>query len=317
MGDTRRPFTRLISPLARLLDFLADKYNLLFLVSGGNVPGPLEIPGFTSWGPFESATANGRARAVIAGLNAAKHERTILSPSESLNALTVGDSVSLGVKRANADCTPAFSSGVHSTTFLPTKSRNSCSGTTRFVFILAARSNGLSRVMKSSRVVSKSRPCSMVAKETAGRFDDCERAIAGAKRMASASNVLVARAIAGTMLTQLFRVFPESRADHAARESWGTLSKPMERMVGTRRLEPQTSTVSRSCSTVTDWQSTALAATFGVVGNSQELLLDPDGNQILERILHHSEFARRAGAIAFTSHKPTPAGVVSSLRSPS
>jgi hypothetical protein len=90
IGDTRRPFTRLISPLARLLDFLADKYGLLFLASGGNVPGPLEIPGFGTWGAFEGASADERARAVITGLNAAKHERTILSPAESLNAITVG-----------------------------------------------------------------------------------------------------------------------------------------------------------------------------------------------------------------------------------
>ena len=90
IGDTRRPFTRLISPLARLLDFLADKYGLLFLVSGGNVPGPLEIPGFSNWGAFESASPDERMRAVIRGLNAAKHERTILSPAESLNAITVG-----------------------------------------------------------------------------------------------------------------------------------------------------------------------------------------------------------------------------------
>jgi len=33
--------------------------------------------------------------------------------------------------------------------------------------------------------------------------------------------------------------------------------------------------VSRSRSTVTDWHSTALAAAFGVVRNSQELLTDP------------------------------------------
>jgi hypothetical protein len=45
-------------------------------------------------------------------------------------------------------------------------------------------------------------------------------------------------------------------------------------------LEPQTSTVSRSRLTVTDWNSTALAATFGVARKSQELLMDPDWTQI-------------------------------------
>jgi hypothetical protein len=90
MGDTRRPFTRMVSPLARLLDFLASRYNLLFLVSGGNVKVPLAIPDFENWTAFESAAPEDRERAVLKALNAVKHERTILSPAESLNALTIG-----------------------------------------------------------------------------------------------------------------------------------------------------------------------------------------------------------------------------------
>jgi len=90
MGDIRRPFSGVISPLARLLDFLSDRYNILFLVSGGNVTAPLEIADFDSWTSFEQAPPNERERAVIKSLNAAKHERTILSPAEALNALTIG-----------------------------------------------------------------------------------------------------------------------------------------------------------------------------------------------------------------------------------
>ena len=37
IGDARRPFAGIVSPLARLLDFLSAKYGLLFLVSGGNI----------------------------------------------------------------------------------------------------------------------------------------------------------------------------------------------------------------------------------------------------------------------------------------
>jgi hypothetical protein len=65
-------------------------YNILFLVSGGNVPAPLDIPDFVSWTAFEGASPADRERVVIRALNAAKHERTILSPAESLNAVTVG-----------------------------------------------------------------------------------------------------------------------------------------------------------------------------------------------------------------------------------
>jgi Subtilase family len=90
MGDPRRPFTRLVSPLARLLDFLSAQYNILFLISAGNVRLPLVLNGFDNWTDFETADPGVRERAVLTALNEAKHERSILSPAESLNALTVG-----------------------------------------------------------------------------------------------------------------------------------------------------------------------------------------------------------------------------------
>jgi hypothetical protein len=90
VGDPRRPFTQMVSPLARLLDYLADKYAMLFLVSAGNAKTPLMIPGFSDWTQFTAAPPGDREKAVLTGMNAAKHERSILSPAESLNALTIG-----------------------------------------------------------------------------------------------------------------------------------------------------------------------------------------------------------------------------------
>jgi hypothetical protein len=90
IGDPRRPFTQMVSPLARLLDYLADKYAVLFLVSAGNAKTPLMIPGFREWTQFTAAPPGDREKAVLTGMNAAKHERSILSPAESLNALTIG-----------------------------------------------------------------------------------------------------------------------------------------------------------------------------------------------------------------------------------
>lgn len=90
IGDMRRPFTRLVSPLARLVDFLSVRYNVLFLVSAGNVQAPLDIPDYANWTEFANAAPEDRERAVVTALNAAKHERSILSPAESLNALTFG-----------------------------------------------------------------------------------------------------------------------------------------------------------------------------------------------------------------------------------
>lgn len=90
IGDQRRPFANLISPLARLLDYLAARHNILFLVSAGNVRWPLDISGFDSWTAFEEASPVLRERAILTALNATKHERSLLSPAESINALTIG-----------------------------------------------------------------------------------------------------------------------------------------------------------------------------------------------------------------------------------
>jgi len=90
MGDMRRPFTRMISPLARLIDFLSEEYGILFLVSAGNILTSLTITNFSDWSAFENASPEIREKAVLTALNAAKHQRSILSPAESLNALTIG-----------------------------------------------------------------------------------------------------------------------------------------------------------------------------------------------------------------------------------
>ena len=90
LGDTRRPFAGRVSPLARLLDFLAHRYGILFLVSAGNVGLDLAIDAFRTWTELEQAAPEPRQRAVLSAINATKHDRTILSPAESLNALTVG-----------------------------------------------------------------------------------------------------------------------------------------------------------------------------------------------------------------------------------
>jgi hypothetical protein len=90
VGDPRRPFTLLVSPLARLLDYLAARFGMLFLVSAGNSTAPLSIPDFANWSDFTAASAADREKAVLASLNGAKHKRSILSPAESINSLTIG-----------------------------------------------------------------------------------------------------------------------------------------------------------------------------------------------------------------------------------
>ena len=98
LGDPNRPFAGLISPWARLLDYLAFRYNLLFLVSAGNIHDPLELTEFDTWTDFTNAAEPDKEQAVFRAINNNKSRRTLLSPAEAVNVLTIGaahrDSVS-------------------------------------------------------------------------------------------------------------------------------------------------------------------------------------------------------------------------------
>lgn len=61
-----------------------------FLVSAGNITAPLNIPGFSRWSDFEDASPSAREHAVIEGLAEERPHRTLLSPSEAMNVITVG-----------------------------------------------------------------------------------------------------------------------------------------------------------------------------------------------------------------------------------
>lgn len=82
IGDTYQPFLHSISPLARLLDWLAWRYRLLFVVSAGNHLGPIQVDGVESGFPPEIA--------VVKGMHSDHRNRRILAPAEAVNALTVG-----------------------------------------------------------------------------------------------------------------------------------------------------------------------------------------------------------------------------------
>lgn len=90
MGDKNRPFSNSLSPWARLIDYLSYKYNLIFFISAGNISEPITISGYDSWTSFEDDDAVERHKRVLLALDEQKAFRTILSPSESVNALTVG-----------------------------------------------------------------------------------------------------------------------------------------------------------------------------------------------------------------------------------
>ena len=79
IGIADRPFERFLSPLARLLDWLAWRYGVLFVVSAGNCPHTIVLP------PGEPDDQEQVIRSIAAD---ARHRR-LLSPAESVNALTV------------------------------------------------------------------------------------------------------------------------------------------------------------------------------------------------------------------------------------
>jgi hypothetical protein len=87
-GNTFQPFVRNVSPLAKLLDWLAWKYNLLFLVSVGNQNGSLEIEATAAtWQQLNDDAL--RTQCIKAMWNAQAFRRPF-SPAEAVNCLTVG-----------------------------------------------------------------------------------------------------------------------------------------------------------------------------------------------------------------------------------
>ena len=90
LGDPRRPFSGPMSPWAKLLDHLAEHYRILFLVSAGNVTLSLPLSEFTDWTSFENADSEDREHAVLQALADNRAYRTLLSPAEALNVVTVG-----------------------------------------------------------------------------------------------------------------------------------------------------------------------------------------------------------------------------------
>ncbi|MYF37095.1 MAG: S8 family peptidase [Synechococcus sp. SB0678_bin_12] len=89
--DSYRPFLREMSAWARLLDWLAWKYNVLFIVSSGNHGHNIELSN-VSRATFEGLSEVERENAIIKALAEDTRNRRLLSPGESLNSITVGAS---------------------------------------------------------------------------------------------------------------------------------------------------------------------------------------------------------------------------------
>jgi hypothetical protein len=89
LGDRNKPFAIHISGWARVLDYLAYQYGVLFVVSAGNQFGDLNTDGIGTV-EFEALNDAEKAKIALKASGNAVAQRRILSPAESVNALTVG-----------------------------------------------------------------------------------------------------------------------------------------------------------------------------------------------------------------------------------
>ncbi|MEN6358238.1 MAG: S8 family peptidase [Armatimonadota bacterium] len=89
IGDRSRLFDRTMSPLARLLDWLAWKYRVLFMVSAGNHPETVVID--CNGGDIDTIIKDKEflRKSVVSAVARAVLTRRLMSPSESVNSLTV------------------------------------------------------------------------------------------------------------------------------------------------------------------------------------------------------------------------------------
>jgi Subtilase family len=90
LGNARRPFHGQLSAWARLVDRLAQRFGLLFIVSAGNQVEHFGVTAYPTSLAFAAAAGLDRATATVTALNNIAADRRLLSPAETVNGVTVG-----------------------------------------------------------------------------------------------------------------------------------------------------------------------------------------------------------------------------------
>jgi Subtilase family len=90
LGNARRPFHGQLSAWARLVDRLAQRFGLLFIVSAGNQVEHFGVTAYPTSLAYEAAAGLDRATATVTALNNIAADRRLLSPAETVNGVTVG-----------------------------------------------------------------------------------------------------------------------------------------------------------------------------------------------------------------------------------
>ncbi len=88
VADSATPFDTILSSWARMLDWLSDKYGVLVIVSAGNHCHLPTSP--TDPATIASLTGEQRRAAINQAMSDHQADRRLLSPAESINAVTVG-----------------------------------------------------------------------------------------------------------------------------------------------------------------------------------------------------------------------------------
>lgn len=99
IGDLGRPFYSYPSPLARLLDHLSWKYGVLFIVSSGNYTNEIVLNVQRTDLATLRTDGNALEAEILRAIEGESRLRRVLSPAESLNALTIA--------AAHEDCSSA------------------------------------------------------------------------------------------------------------------------------------------------------------------------------------------------------------------
>lgn len=108
LGNRYRPFHGQLSPWARLLDRLAHRFGLLFVVSAGNTTSDFGVPSYATRIEYEDADGDHRATSMITALHTVIGERRLFSPAETVNGVTVGACNSDAVPPAERALARAF-----------------------------------------------------------------------------------------------------------------------------------------------------------------------------------------------------------------
>ena len=88
IGDPSLLFYHSMSPVAKLLDWLSYKYKVLFIISTGNHCHTLELS--EAFREFKNLTDNEKEKLIYSKIIKDQRNRRLLSPSESINNITVG-----------------------------------------------------------------------------------------------------------------------------------------------------------------------------------------------------------------------------------